>query len=247
MASGSSAAREVARKGVLAGALTWTAGAVDAIGYLRLQGLYVANMSGNSVGVGIHGALGDAMATWRKVTPILGFFVGLVVSAVILDWAKRRHLRRRLGIVLLGELVLLVLFGAFSGATVAESDRHFYLLVGLLSVAMGLQNSALLHFRALTLYTTHVTGLITRLAHSMVDAVFWLRDHRRGDRAGLGALWRVKPFRVGLGLFAIWLLYMLGALTGSACALRWGGAGVWAACAMLLGVITLEWVAPVRP
>jgi uncharacterized membrane protein YoaK (UPF0700 family) len=250
MAPPASRANEVARRAALAAALTWTAGAVDAVGYLRLQGLYVANMSGNSVGVGIHAALGDPLAAWRKATPILGFFVGLVVTAVMLDWAKRRHLKRMLGSVLLVELGLLVLFGALSGAVQAESEGHFYLLVGLLSVAMGMQNSALLHFEALTLYTTHVTGLLTRFAHSVVDAIFWLRDRRRSGEQGplrLRALWRAPTFRGGLGLAALWFLYVVGALVGAACALRWGGAGVWAACAMLLATVLLEGLAPVRP
>jgi uncharacterized membrane protein YoaK (UPF0700 family) len=124
------------------------------------------------------------------------------------------------------------------------------LLVGLLSVAMGMQNSALLHFEALTLYTTHVTGLLTHFAHLAVDAIFWFRERRLSGRQGpvrLRELWRAKSCRIGLGLAALWILYVVGALVGAACALRWGGAGVWVACAMLLATVLLEDLAPIRP
>jgi uncharacterized membrane protein YoaK (UPF0700 family) len=214
-----------------------------------LEGLYVANMSGNSVGIGLHGALGQVWEASRRASPVAGFFVGLMVSAVLLDWAKRHRMARRLALVIGLELLLLVVFGWVAGAAVAESDRHFYLLVGLLSVAMGIQNSALLHFQALTVYTTHVTGLLTHLAHAVADGLFRLRDRHRGGvgaRAIAHEAWRSRSLRTVAGLGGLWLLYVLGAGVGAACALKWGGAGVWVACAMLAGVIGLELWDPVR-
>jgi uncharacterized membrane protein YoaK (UPF0700 family) len=55
----------------LAVLLTLTAGYVDAVGFLRLHGIYVANMSGNSIAIGLHSALGDWRPCSRGVTAVV--------------------------------------------------------------------------------------------------------------------------------------------------------------------------------
>lgn len=238
------------RKMGFAAALMWTAGFVDALGYLRLAGLYVANMSGNSVGMGLHGALGELSGLLRGFAPVIGFFFGLLITVVVLDWAKRRHVAHRLVIVLALETVMLAAFALIAGPDPEVTEAHFYLLVTLGSLAMGLQNSVLLHFGALTIYTTHITGLLTRLAHAVADALFWVRDHASVYPSS-GALWRAASRSAvvleGAGLLGLWLLYVAGALIGAWCEQRWGGRGAFVACSILIAVIGVEWVAPICP
>ena len=61
---------------VMAALLTCVGGYVDSIGYLHLGQIYVANMSGNSVALGIHSAWLD----WPQVCE---------------TWMADRQLRRR--------------------------------------------------------------------------------------------------------------------------------------------------------
>lgn len=62
--------------------LTMAAGWVDAVGYLRLQGLYLSFMSGNSMTFGVTAATGD----WRPITAgalLIAFFVAGALAGTI--------------------------------------------------------------------------------------------------------------------------------------------------------------------
>src|SRR5215212_11643581 len=63
--------------------LSLAAGCVDAVGYLGLGQIFVANMTGNTVLLGL--ALGQAkgQAALRAVVALAGFIVGVGVGAVI--------------------------------------------------------------------------------------------------------------------------------------------------------------------
>src|SRR5438128_787088 len=57
--------RPSVRATLFAAAFTCIAGCVDAVGYLCLGKIYVANMSGNIVALGINPALLDGGEVWR--------------------------------------------------------------------------------------------------------------------------------------------------------------------------------------
>ena len=74
---------------------TWTAGFVDAVGYLVLFRIYSANMSGNSVALSIAVGRGDWMQAFVYASPILAFFPGLVLGAIMVRACKRFGFARR--------------------------------------------------------------------------------------------------------------------------------------------------------
>jgi uncharacterized membrane protein YoaK (UPF0700 family) len=78
---------------VVAVSLTLAAGFVDAFGFLTLSGVYTANMSGNTVLIGVHALTDRANALLHAFT-IAMFVVGLVTSGVIIEAGLRRRIRR---------------------------------------------------------------------------------------------------------------------------------------------------------
>ena len=102
--------------------LTLIAGYVDAIGYLRLGGIYVANMSGNSIAVRIHSGLGPISTVLHRLLPIGAYVVGLLITRIVLDLGGRRLWRSVPRLCLTVEsLLLVVLIGV---SNIKRGDRN---------------------------------------------------------------------------------------------------------------------------
>src|SRR5947209_16445519 len=71
--------------------LAWVAGSVDAISYLGLGHVFTANMTGNTVLLGLALGQREGLAILRSLTALGGFVVGLAVGAVIVDRDRRRE------------------------------------------------------------------------------------------------------------------------------------------------------------
>ena len=94
--------------------LTLLAGYIDAIGYLSLGHIYVANMSGNSVAVGIQASHMGAAQVWRSLWPILSFMAGVLISRLIVGWGLRAAWRSLAAPMIAFETVALAGFTSFS-------------------------------------------------------------------------------------------------------------------------------------
>src|SRR5579875_571269 len=114
-------------------ALAWTAGYVDAAGYLLLLHVYTSHMTGNTAALAeglAHGRIHDAaLHAW----PILAFVAGLMAGAVLTEAARRREIHSRLALVLGCEAGLRAAWMAGGGGGARDS----LLWVGLPAMAMG--------------------------------------------------------------------------------------------------------------
>jgi uncharacterized membrane protein YoaK (UPF0700 family) len=196
-------------------ALAWVGGIVDAIGFLTLNRLFTAHMSGNSA------ALGDAL----------------------IEVARRRGIRATMSVVLTLEAALLIAFRLYAGSNLndgmiaAGATRRFTLLVALLAVPMGLQTSALQRGGGGTVHTTYITGMLTNLAKEVVAYLFWLGDRRHGAGTSAPDDALRHPSRARALLMAgIWGGFVGGATTGGVAVTRWGLNAV-VAPLLLLGIV----------
>ncbi|HVS70284.1 MAG TPA: YoaK family protein [Phycisphaerae bacterium] len=201
------------RMQVLAISLTAVAGYVDAAGFLLLSQIYTANMSGNSVSLGIRIAQHSFDDMGRRALPIGAFFVGLVASSAVHEAAKLRRFRHPFAIMFAVEFLLLAGFtGAAFPLHPAAGQQPgtfaFCLLAGLAGTAMGVQNASLRRAGALTIHTTHVTGLLLQCSDALVIAAVALMRpctwKARRDAFGNAAL-----------LFGLWFVYVGGAIAGA--------------------------------
>ena len=109
--------------------LSLAAGCVGAVGYLRLGQIFVANMTGNTVLLGL--ALGQAkgQAALRAVIALAGFVVGVAAGAAIV-WRDPERSTWSPGVTAALELVVLGAFAVGWFLAGAEPDgREVYPLI----------------------------------------------------------------------------------------------------------------------
>jgi uncharacterized membrane protein YoaK (UPF0700 family) len=173
--------------------LSVTAGAVDVIGFLALDGLFTAHITGNLVVLAVHYVTGG----FCEVGPLLSVPVFIVVLAVVLlafgragkiGRGSRRALLALHAALLAVYLWLGVKFGPFPNA-----DRALAVFIGMLGVAaMATQNAlvrlALTGTPSTAVMTTNITQLaidLAALARGRGDADNIARDRRRAQVTSL--------------------------------------------------------------
>jgi uncharacterized membrane protein YoaK (UPF0700 family) len=245
-------------KAAIAVALSWGAGLVDVLGYLTLYHAFVANMTGNTVTSVLHGQQRNWPELFHRGVPIAAFFLGLLAGEVTLESAKRakrcRIATRAFAIeaACLGAFLALGLLRFGSTPRVRPSAPMFVVLVSLIAVAMGVQSASLRKIGALTIFTTFITGTLTKLANDMAIYGFWLRDATRGrTRQRLGAALRLSPrqesFQSMVILTALYIAYAMGALVGAEGFHRWGVAMAAAPLLLVVCAIVVDFVRPISP
>jgi uncharacterized membrane protein YoaK (UPF0700 family) len=229
----------------MAGVLAFAAGCVDASGYLTLFHLFTAHMSGNSAALGAYLGQGDWRAALHRAFPIPVFILGVALGAAIVETGVRRGYRSSFSLALACEAALLGAFALFGGrlfppATAPPVAWEFYGLAALLPLAMGVQNATLRRVGGQRIRTTYVTGMLTDLAETAVEALYASRRPGAGGVPGESS-W----CRVGL-LAAIWGAFIAGAVAGGLAVLYWRQWALLLPLALLAGAIGVDLVRPVE-
>ena len=126
-------------------ALGLIAGACDGLSYLSLDGLFVANQTGNTVLLGLAVARGDGFATLEYVIAIAAFIVGLAAAALLIERLTRSGAKRMLPAVIVAEALLIALgaviaglFFKWQGGSMLFVVAAFTMLLALLTARMKL-------------------------------------------------------------------------------------------------------------
>lgn len=144
--------------------MTLTTGLVDAFSYLTLGHVFVANMTGNIVFLGF--ALAGAQGF--SITASLGAIAAFIVGAAFggrLNSLFARHRGQLLGVATSIQALFLgasVVLAVLTPRLVAGGYR--YALIGVLGIAMGLQNAVARKLAVPDLTTTVLTLTITGIA-----------------------------------------------------------------------------------
>ena len=169
--------------------LTVIAGIADAVGYITMGGVFAANMTGNTVLAGIAAAQRDYTDAWHHIAPLLAFFMGAMLSRLLL------RLSHKPPAGLLVEAALLAIVGFL------PIDRE--LAVVIVAMAMGVQASAITHFAGNAVSTVVVTSTLARTADALLDRLW------PGEKKPLPAV-------ANLPLLALtWMGYLAGAVAGT--------------------------------
>jgi uncharacterized membrane protein YoaK (UPF0700 family) len=232
------------RARVIAIVLTGVAGFVDAFGFLALDHVYTAQMSGNTIGLAVNLAAGRPFEALRHGLPIATFLLGLTVTAILIELGRRRGIRRLLAAALLLEAAALAVFAAWGGDLLAVArqpgdDWSLFLLIAIAAVAMGIQNTSLRMSGVLGVYTTHVTGTISKMSEDAVRTLFARiapgdgKDEPHGTEMLLSA--------------GIWASFLAGAVGAGLVTPLWGpNLTLLPAIAVLLAIAGTDIVAPLE-
>ena len=199
-------------KQTLPGLLSFNAGFVDTAGFLGLQGLFTAHVTGNFVTLGAalvfgtHGIL-------AKLLALPEFVLVLVLARLVASELRRREIDA-LRVLLVAKVIFLLAFFVLGVALgpFPDSDAPAALLTGFAGVAgMAIQNGVQrTHYGAIP-PTTLMTGNTTQAALDIVD--LWrpapgtdvTAVRTRFQRTLAGIFW----FAAGCGVAAV-LYYFFG-------------------------------------
>jgi uncharacterized membrane protein YoaK (UPF0700 family) len=165
----------------LGGVLAFVAGAVNAGGFLAVQ-RYTSHMTGVVSAIADDLVLGQFALAMAGVSALLAFLCGAAVTAVLINWARRRELHGEFALSLMLEALLLLIFGLLGANLELFVDVFLPSTVLLLCFIMGLQNAIVTKISQAEIRTTHMTGVITDLGIELGRLVYWNRASSVDDR-----------------------------------------------------------------
>jgi uncharacterized membrane protein YoaK (UPF0700 family) len=203
--------------------LAFVGGYGDAASFV-LAKTFTGGMTGNLV----LGAIAVAAHDWRAIlgpfSAIVTFFIGVLLSTLIARplkaWPSWPLLPTVMGI----EVILIV---AASLALEADKPHGVAVFVIFVSLALGLQNGAFRRAGGISVHTTFVTGMITRLISREVE------EH---TSEAMPPPVRAPDTEMGL-LSGTWIAFVLGAGTGAAMVLHFKALGMLGAALVLVCLI----------
>lgn len=182
--------------------LAFAAGYIDALSYLGLGRVFTANMTGNTVLLGIAFAELDGAAIRRSSLALAGFLAGAATGAWIVE---RDHSDSpwpwSVTLALTLESLLLLAFAAvwyLAQDTLATVTTRAALIV-LSALAMGVQSAAVIRLEITGIATTYLTGTLTNLVSLLMG-----RSYRKS-----------KSFRHSALLATVWIVYIGGAVVAA--------------------------------
>jgi uncharacterized membrane protein YoaK (UPF0700 family) len=145
--------------------LTVVTGLVDAVSYLRLGHVFVANMTGNVVFLGFSAEPHSGLSAAASVIAIAGFALGALAGGRLAHTLAGALPRNWLITALTGEAIIIGLVAVLTATTALPFTGHgSFATIAILAFALGIQNSTIRHLGAPDLTTTVLTLTITGLA-----------------------------------------------------------------------------------
>lgn len=207
---------------LLAAATSSMAGYVDAVGFLKLGGLFVSFMSGNSTRLAVGLVVDPAVA--RTAIGLLAAFVGGVVGGTLIAAAAGAW-RKPVILLVVAALLALAAYGDMRGTEGWATP--------LMAAAMGCANTLFQRAGEVSIGVTYMTGTLVKFGQRLADALTG------------GARWRWVPY------LALWVGLVAGAVAGSLSYRAFGLASLWGvagAAVVLAGfAATLGPAEPSRP
>ncbi|MFC4256691.1 DUF1275 domain-containing protein [Altererythrobacter xixiisoli] len=206
---------------LLAAALSALAGFVDAIGFIKLGGLFVSFMTGNSTRLAVTLVDGSAVAL-DALKLIAAFVAGVMIGTMVGQKAAHHRKAAVLGLVTMALAVAATLDVAGAPAVT----------VVFIALAMGAENTVFQRNGEVSIGVTYMTGTLVKMGQRIVLSM-------QG-----GSRWQWLPY------FLLWCGFVLGALAGAVAYRNVGSASLWIAVlfAALLTLFTSRTIAGVaRP
>ncbi len=143
--------------------LTVVTGLVDAVSYLALGHVFVANMTGNVVFLGFAVVDAEDFSIPASLTAIAAFLVGAIVGGRLAG-RLGTHRGRLFAVTTLIEILFVALALALAVAAIIPVPIERYFTIVALSIAMGLQNATARRLGVPDLTTTVLTLTLTGFA-----------------------------------------------------------------------------------
>ena len=194
--------------------LACVAGSVDAVSYMGLGHVFTANMTGNTVLLGMALGQAESRAVARSSMALMGFLAGAFLGA----WVSNRGQHGgvwppAVTITLVVEAALLValtvVWHRADGLGFNQVTEAVLILLS--ALAMGIQSAVGRRLNISGIATTYITGTLTSLMARLTAGMRGVSaSEANPDRSGPTAEAAREAPRVGL-LAATWVIYIGGA------------------------------------
>jgi len=162
----------------LAITLAWVAGYTNILTIL-VCGTVTSHVTGTVSQWGLDLVQGKWSLLWLASFLLVTFVVGAVLSGVCIETGKRRMWKSIYVLPMAIQSVLLATFATILMQIDLEqrtSGVMLYVLSGLASIAMGLQNATITTISGGVVRTTHMTGVFTDIGTELVHFLYWITD-----------------------------------------------------------------------
>lgn len=177
--------------------LCLSAGIVDVIGYLSLGHVFTANMTGNIVLLGIAAGSSLQLTAFHSIIALSGFVLGVLLAVVIGGKHEKMFWPKAVTRIFILEVIILLLFALMTNFPYIQGA--YFMLIILLSMAMGIQTTAARKLDVAGISTTVLTNTLANLFEDLVQRL----SNREKRKAPIE---RVSLMRIGSIVF-----YCLGA------------------------------------
>lgn len=217
----------------LGAVLAFVAGAINAGGFLAVS-RYTSHVTGLLSGVADDLVLGNVGLALAGAVSVLAFMAGAAVTAILINWARRRRMHSEYALSLMLEAVLLLVFGLMGANLAAHTGLLVPATVMLLCFVMGLQNAIVTKISQAVIRTTHMTGIVTDLGIELGRLFYWNR------LPGVAEADRVVANRDKLAIHSLILAcFFVGAIVGAVAFKTLGFAAAIPFALLLVGMAAL--------
>lgn len=193
----------------LGGILAFVAGAVNAGGFLAGQ-RYTSHMTGIISGIADDLVISEIGIVLAGIAFLISFVSGAAVTAVLINWARRKHLHSEFALSLCLEAVLLLLFGVLGYSLNILVEVFVPTTILVLCFVMGLQNAIMTKISKAEIRTTHMTGVVTDIGIELGRLLYWNRDHSSMSQKRVVA--DREKLKIHLIIFS---LFLIGGIVGA--------------------------------
>ncbi len=245
----SARAYSMRQKSRLAISLSWIGGYTNVCA-LWGAGALVSHVTGTTTLLGQSIGVGDTRHICFFAALLGSFSGGAVLSAVMLEGARRAGWRSKYILPMTVEAILLGFLACWLNAYPVEAGQLPYGMACIACLAMGLQNATITKISGAIVRTTHVSGIFTDLGLEGVQFLYWYKDKLvkgRSDRAGrLLRISRRHPSAQRLAVLAsIALSFSLGAVAGTVAYKHWSSMALAFPAMFLLVIIYVDLRKPI--
>jgi uncharacterized membrane protein YoaK (UPF0700 family) len=155
--------------------LAFIAGALNAGGFVAI-GQYTSHMTGIVSAAADNLVLGNVGLALTAALSLLSFLVGAATTSWLVNYARRRSMKRIYVMPLRIEAALLLAFGTVGATLKLHEVLSISLTASLLCFTMGLQNALVTKISNAEIRTTHITGLVTDIGIELGKLFYWNRS-----------------------------------------------------------------------
>lgn len=164
-------------------------------------------ITGNFVLTAVSLATRDWLLTISRLLAIGAFLLGILLSSVVDRLVKRQPSRSPLTVALFLEATLIFIAAGLGMDFHDSPNRELFVIF--MGLALGLQNGALHKANGISVHTTYITGMVTKLLEHEFDQ---LKDDQRHRRIVPRSPPTDPTFRL---LSTVWLAFVVGAGAGA--------------------------------